>query len=390
VYGRRAATGRTLTFGVSEWLQNNAQVLYDRETNSLWSHVTGVCLAGPLKGQILERFTAGTVTPRIAWAAWHALYPRTRVLSVDGREDSAFERYADYRRDPARAGCIRSFDRDRRLPAKTLVVGVAQNGGDAAAFPLGLLGRRSLVTGRWDDAPIVVLLDARSGATAVWKIPPGVSTLTRPGNVLAAPNGRRWHALTGRVLTGGRTKPATRTAHARLLVRLVRVSPANDAGTLTRLRLRIAFGALGERGPRLLVDRVRERGFVRFRSVQAEREVDRRQLAVFVDAVLDHVADEAPDVHRVLAELGARQVQLLGRQRTDQALPVFRFLGERVAQRGRSRGASGTSFDAWSHPARRCAAGRTPAIDSVGGRMRGVGAGGANVQSHFSSGIRRR
>jgi hypothetical protein len=203
VYGRRAATGRTLTFGVSEWLQNNAQVLYDRETNSLWSHATGICLAGPLKGQKLERFTEGTVTPRIAWAAWRALYPRTRVLSVDGREDSAFERYADYRRDPARVGLYPVVNRDRRLPAKTLVVGVAQNGGDAAAFPLGLLGRRSLVTGRVGGAPIVVLLDARSGATAVWKIPSGADPLTRTGNILTAADGRRWDAVTGRALIGG-------------------------------------------------------------------------------------------------------------------------------------------------------------------------------------------
>lgn len=203
MYGRRvAAVGRTLTFGVSEWLENNAQVLYDRQTNSLWSHATGVCLAGPLKGQKLERFTAGVVTPRIAWQTWRALYPHSLALSIDGREDSEFERYADYRRDPARVGLYPVVNRDRRLPAKTLVVGVARNG-DAAAFPLGLLGRRPLVTGRVDGAQIVVLSDVRSGATAVWKVPAGAAPITRNGNVLAGANGRRWQAVTGRALNSG-------------------------------------------------------------------------------------------------------------------------------------------------------------------------------------------
>jgi len=202
VYGRRVA-GRTLTFGVSEWLEKNAQVLYDRETDGLWSHATGVCLAGPLRGKRLERFVAGTVTPRILWAAWRALYPTTRVLSVDGREDNASERYADYRRDPARVGLYPVANRDRRLPAKTLVVGVAPPGEDGVAYPLGLLNRRPLVTDRRNGTPLVVLLDNRSGATAVWKIPPDANTLTRNGNVLAGPDGRAWQAVTGRALGGG-------------------------------------------------------------------------------------------------------------------------------------------------------------------------------------------
>ena len=210
MYGRRVA-GRTLTFGVSEWLEKNAQVLYDRETDGLWSHATGICLAGPLKGKRLERF-AGRVTPRIAWQAWRALYPRTLVLSVDGREDNACERYEDYRRDPARVGLYPVANRDRRLPAKMLVVGVVLPGGDTVAYPLGLLARRPLVTDRWsDNTPFIVLLDNRSGATAAWKIPPGVSTLTRNGNVLAGPGGRRWQALTGRALGGADLVPVPHT-----------------------------------------------------------------------------------------------------------------------------------------------------------------------------------
>jgi len=124
-------------------------------------------------------------------------------LSVDSREDNASERYADYRRDPARIGLYPVANRDRRLPAKTLVVGVAPPSGDGVAYPLGLLARRSLVTDRRNGTPLVVLLDNRSGATAVWKVPPGANTLTRNGNVLTGPGGRAWQTVTGRALGGG-------------------------------------------------------------------------------------------------------------------------------------------------------------------------------------------
>lgn len=46
---------RTLTFGVSGKLADDALVLYDRETGSEWRQVTGECIAGEYKG---ERLTA--------------------------------------------------------------------------------------------------------------------------------------------------------------------------------------------------------------------------------------------------------------------------------------------------------------------------------------------
>ncbi|MEF8853496.1 MAG: DUF3179 domain-containing (seleno)protein [Haloarculaceae archaeon] len=45
VYGRRV-DGRTLMFGVSGKLADDALVFYDRETGSLWKQPTGKCIAG--------------------------------------------------------------------------------------------------------------------------------------------------------------------------------------------------------------------------------------------------------------------------------------------------------------------------------------------------------
>lgn len=50
----REVEGRTLTFGVSGKLILNALVMYDRQTDSLWSQFLGVAVQGPLAGTKLE------------------------------------------------------------------------------------------------------------------------------------------------------------------------------------------------------------------------------------------------------------------------------------------------------------------------------------------------
>ena len=42
----RKVDNRTLTFGVSGLLVRNSLVMYDRETGSLWSHLSGKALDG--------------------------------------------------------------------------------------------------------------------------------------------------------------------------------------------------------------------------------------------------------------------------------------------------------------------------------------------------------
>lgn len=56
-------------------------MMYDRQTESLWSHLTGRCIWGPLKGEQLEMVTS---VPKIKWQDWKGLHPTTKVLSVEG------------------------------------------------------------------------------------------------------------------------------------------------------------------------------------------------------------------------------------------------------------------------------------------------------------------
>ena len=49
-YDRRLADGRVLDFGTSGLLWNSALVMYDRQTETLWSHFTGAGVLGALTG----------------------------------------------------------------------------------------------------------------------------------------------------------------------------------------------------------------------------------------------------------------------------------------------------------------------------------------------------
>ncbi|MFK7962550.1 MAG: DUF3179 domain-containing protein [Burkholderiaceae bacterium] len=81
---------RNLSFGVSGLLYNSDLVLYDKETESLWTQIDGKAIAGPLVGSGLEQLPLQVTT----WRAWLAANPKTLVLS----ESQGFTR--NYRHQP--------------------------------------------------------------------------------------------------------------------------------------------------------------------------------------------------------------------------------------------------------------------------------------------------
>lgn len=71
--------GRELSFGVSGLLYNSDVLLYDRQTNSLWSQLLAQAISGPLKGQRLTMLPLTHTT----WADWRKTQPATQVLSTN-------------------------------------------------------------------------------------------------------------------------------------------------------------------------------------------------------------------------------------------------------------------------------------------------------------------
>ena len=71
--------GKFLQFGVSGLLYNNDVLMYDWETQSLWSQILSQAVSGPMKGTILPAVAVTHTT----WADWRQRHPDTLVLSMD-------------------------------------------------------------------------------------------------------------------------------------------------------------------------------------------------------------------------------------------------------------------------------------------------------------------
>ncbi|WP_386719834.1 DUF3179 domain-containing protein [Litoribrevibacter euphylliae] len=115
---------KRMTFGVSGLLYNSDLLMYDRETESLWSQIEGRAISGPLKGTILERLPV----EHTFWQDWQQRHPNTLVLS----EDTGYWRnyqntpYPNY--DKTKRTYFPVNHTDRRYHPKSLVIGIEMNG----------------------------------------------------------------------------------------------------------------------------------------------------------------------------------------------------------------------------------------------------------------------
>lgn len=127
----REIRGRTLTFGVSGKLYRNSLVMYDHETESLWSHLLGAAVEGPLAGARLEMIPSAFTQ----WGTWRKRHPETLILSP-GRSP-----YGHFSADPysgyyesERIGVLGQARSDERLGPKELVFGVMAPAAKAYSF----------------------------------------------------------------------------------------------------------------------------------------------------------------------------------------------------------------------------------------------------------------
>ena len=123
--------GKRMLFGVSGKLYNSDVLFYDKETESLWSQLKMEAVTGTLTGQKLIPLPMVYTT----WQDWKEKHPDTKVLS------SKTGHFRDYERNPYEEYAKNqeilfptSF-KDKRLPAKTWVIGIIING-KAKAYSL--------------------------------------------------------------------------------------------------------------------------------------------------------------------------------------------------------------------------------------------------------------
>ena len=153
----RRVDGRVLEFGTSGKLHQSALVMYDRQTESLWTHFDGLAVQGPLTGSELDRIPV----QMLSFEQWRAAHPDGQVLSKDtgARRPYGENPYQGYDGQEGPNAAFYSGDVDPRLPAMARVVGV-RGGGDPVAYPYSDLARgpRAAVIGdEIAGEPVVVM-----------------------------------------------------------------------------------------------------------------------------------------------------------------------------------------------------------------------------------------
>jgi len=131
---------QTVTFLTSGLLVDSNKIMYDPETGTLWSHLRGIGIGGPLTGTELA---LGSVN-HLRWSDWVAEHPDTEVITLpppiffDDPERGAIsydytpgEAYRSYYDDPDL--WFPSLDAPDTFDLKTEVVGFRHND-DAVAF----------------------------------------------------------------------------------------------------------------------------------------------------------------------------------------------------------------------------------------------------------------
>lgn len=213
VYARTVAQ-RTLSFGVSGMLYKDGLVMYDRQSDTLWTHVDGRAVRGALAGQQLE------IVPSVhaTWKEWRTLYPNSLVLKKGAGDFRS--PYEDYNRDPSRIGILGRRNPDKRLPPKERIIGV-RAGNREMAFPLKAVREARIVHAQVGDQPILVVAARPDLPVLVFERRVGAQILRfrledvdRQTILRDEDTGSTWDLATGKAIAGTLAGASLRRANA--------------------------------------------------------------------------------------------------------------------------------------------------------------------------------
>ena len=179
MYDRRI-DNLTIQLGVSGMLWNNSLVMYDKQTNTLWSHILGRAMKGPLVGKRLRRIPCVMTD----WQTWTAQHPDSTVLLLHHTAQ-------DYRRD---------FYRE---PAK-FVLGISEPW-PTTAWGFDLLTATPVLQDILGKVPVVIVFQADNGTAQLLdrRLDDRVLDFElRNGEVVDQQTGSIWNGVTGEATAG--------------------------------------------------------------------------------------------------------------------------------------------------------------------------------------------
>jgi hypothetical protein len=128
--------GKSHQFGVSGLLYNSDVLLYDRETETLWSQLLSKAVSGKLVKQTLNIISSS----HTSWQEWYKKNPKTLVLSTETGLSRDYSRspYGDYNQN-SRTYFPVAF-KSKRYHPKERVLGITING-KQKAYPFTELAK---------------------------------------------------------------------------------------------------------------------------------------------------------------------------------------------------------------------------------------------------------
>ena len=209
-----------VSFGVSGKLLYETLVMYDRETDSLWSQLYGSAIEGPMSGARLS-FFPGVFTK---WSAWLEQHPNTLVLdkaatcerfncgtySSNPRGSYDVDPYASYYIRPGQGVVNTQIPRDEESALdspKRRVLGI-RIAGKARAYPYDILAALSVINDAVNGSPVLIWFEANTetgmaysrtveGVVLSFSIDP-----LDPSILLDNETGSSWQASSGLAISG--------------------------------------------------------------------------------------------------------------------------------------------------------------------------------------------
>lgn len=139
----------------------NVLVMYDRQTDTLWSQLLGEAIEGELAGTKLEYVASWMTT----WSDWKDRYPKTVALEKGYR--GSHDPYTKYYMSE-RAGVLGEDHIDERLASKQWIIGVTSED-ESVAYPFLTLNDEIVVNDSIGGEPILVVFDPSTANSAVFR-----------------------------------------------------------------------------------------------------------------------------------------------------------------------------------------------------------------------------
>jgi hypothetical protein len=149
IFNRTLQDGNVVEFGTSGKLYNSNLVMYDRNSDSLWSQGLAQGIVGKYAGVNLQRIPFDVAN----WKEWKELYPESKVLSRDTGSNRPYgaDPYGDYYTNSEVLFPI--SNQDDRLGLKEIVIGL-ENNGQYKAYKLQDVEDKKIINDEINNKPI--------------------------------------------------------------------------------------------------------------------------------------------------------------------------------------------------------------------------------------------